>query len=125
MLASSNEVKEQDRAKTSPSATSTTRRPSLSLGKIHSLLRSLIRGMYFGSWEASSKSMEQMVSEAEKGSTLAFYRNGRTRVCHRYLICKPCHCHATYNLLFELRFHSNQLYYFLATGCVAVTSLEY
>ena len=32
-----------------------------------------------------------------------------------------CHCHPTYNLLFELKFHSNQVNYFLATGCVAVT----
>ena len=41
----------------------------------------------------------------------------------RYLTCKPCHCPATYNLLFELKFHSNQLYHFLATGCAAVTRL--
>ena len=44
---------------------------------------------------------------------------------YRYLICYPCHCHATYNLFFELKFHSYQLYYFLATGCAAVTRLEY
>ena len=35
---------------------------------------------------------------------------------HIYLICKPCHCHATYNQLFELKFHSNQLNYFWPLG---------
>ena len=44
---------------------------------------------------------------------------------HRYLVCNPCHNHATYNLFFDLKFHNNQIYYFLATGCVAVTRLEY
>ena len=44
---------------------------------------------------------------------------------HRYQICKPCHCHATYPLFVELKFHSNQLYNFLATGCAAVTRLEF
>ena len=36
---------------------------------------------------------------------------------HIYVISKPCHHHPTYNLLFELKFHSSQLHYFLATGC--------
>ena len=35
-------------------------------------------------------------------------RVGGQESCHRYLICKPCHCHAIYNLLGELKFHSNQ-----------------
>ena len=40
---------------------------------------------------------------------------------HRYLICLPRHCHATYNLLFEQKFLINHLHYILATGCAAVT----
>ena len=32
----------------------------------------------------------------------------------------PCHCHATYNQLFELKFHSNQKYYFSTAEGAAV-----
>ena len=34
---------------------------------------------------------------------------------HRYLIYKPWQCHATYNLLFELKLHCNKSYYIWAT----------
>ena len=35
---------------------------------------------------------------------------------YRYLICKPRQSHAAYNLLFEQKFHCNQLYYFWQMG---------
>ena len=41
---------------------------------------------------------------------------------HRSLICMPCHSHATYNQLFELKFQCNQNFFiFSSTRCAEVT----
>ena len=48
---------------------------------------------------------------------------GRQGSYHRYLICKPGNYHDTYYQLLELKFHTKQIQYFLATGSAAVTRL--
>ena len=40
---------------------------------------------------------------------------------HRHLLCTPCHSHANYSQLSELKFNSNQKYYVSTTRGAAVT----